>query len=194
MLCTCEMITQTKHELNLEFPGIGFSDIERTQARELVVKHEKAFSALLDFRNTYCLALDKMRVAMSAIYSLGLDMKAQGIFMRAAGFPESRISEFKRIINDTQANFEKFINGDVTYRLALENARGTVAPGSVVNEAPPPLVEWAQAAVAALPSSNLKKKYIFDRVVGNYTVKITIRAKRVTKPKVSKTAKKKDKK
>jgi len=113
---------------------VPVDDIDKNVASEILGKHPALKQALLDFSQSYESAIGKLRAVVLEIRKAKLTPYQQTCVLATAGFHKGRISEIKKIANDTEPNVQRFIQGDVSFRLAYKNAReGAGLPPTVVH-------------------------------------------------------------
>lgn len=168
-------------------------DVDKGVAERILNEHPALAAALSDFQSSYENAIGRLRGVVLEIRKAKLTPYEQTCILAKVGFQKGRISEIKKIANDTETNVKRFIDGDVSFRVAYKNARATSLPPAVPVHPAKPAMEKCAAFVRSLVEGDLpKKKSTWETWHFGCLIRIQFRPGKVTAVKAPKpTAKKK---
>lgn len=132
------------------------NEAETNAAREILRQKPELAKALTEYHSVYANALGKLRTVMVELRRASLNPREQKLVLLGAQFNEQRASEIQRVVNDTDENFERFLKGEIGFRIALAQARAAL-PASTI-KAHPKLEEFARNFVNAFHGPWPKKK------------------------------------
>jgi len=96
----------------------------------LLEKNPALRDALVEFSSAFGAVVEKLRAVCIQLRAAKLNPKEQSLALGAAGVREDTASKIKRVCNDTDENFDRYIKGDLGFNAALEVARGELPPGA----------------------------------------------------------------
>jgi len=108
---------------------VDTSEATRLAGVALLEKNPELRTALVEFSSAFGAVVEKLRNVCITLRAAKLNPREQSLALGAAGVREDTASKIKRVCNDTDENFAKYIGGDLGFNAALEVARGDLPPG-----------------------------------------------------------------